>query len=192
MTTSTTTTDGCRLSDCRPRIRRYAVVCVGCVILCWPRRCTCVHWPVRAAVVVGAGGAGLRAALGLTEQGFKTACITKVFPTRYVAWRLARTTCVACRDARVTSSSSSLAVCVCSLSARTLWQRKAASTRRLATWRRTTGATTCTTRSRAPTGSATRTPFSTCVARRRRQSSSSITVSARVLVCVPCSVRCAH
>jgi succinate dehydrogenase (ubiquinone) flavoprotein subunit len=34
------------------------------------------------AVVVGAGGAGLRAAFGLVEQGFKTACITKLFPTR--------------------------------------------------------------------------------------------------------------
>jgi len=34
------------------------------------------------AVVVGAGGAGLRAAFGLAEQGFKTACITKLFPTR--------------------------------------------------------------------------------------------------------------
>ncbi|CAL1239647.1 succinate dehydrogenase flavoprotein subunit [Candidatus Methylocalor cossyra] len=34
------------------------------------------------AVVVGAGGAGLRAALGLAEQGLKTACLTKVFPTR--------------------------------------------------------------------------------------------------------------
>lgn len=34
------------------------------------------------AIVVGAGGAGLRAALGLTEQGFKTACISKLFPTR--------------------------------------------------------------------------------------------------------------
>ena len=34
------------------------------------------------AVVVGAGGAGLRAAFGLVEEGFKTACITKVFPTR--------------------------------------------------------------------------------------------------------------
>jgi len=34
------------------------------------------------AVVVGAGGAGLRAAFGLTEAGFKTACITKLFPTR--------------------------------------------------------------------------------------------------------------
>lgn len=34
------------------------------------------------AVVVGAGGAGLRAAFGLVEKGFKTACITKLFPTR--------------------------------------------------------------------------------------------------------------
>lgn len=34
------------------------------------------------AVVVGAGGSGLRAAMGLSEQGFKTACVTKLFPTR--------------------------------------------------------------------------------------------------------------
>lgn len=34
------------------------------------------------AVVVGAGGAGLRAAFGLANHGFKTACITKLFPTR--------------------------------------------------------------------------------------------------------------
>jgi succinate dehydrogenase / fumarate reductase flavoprotein subunit len=33
-------------------------------------------------VVVGAGGAGLRATLGMAEQGFSTACVTKVFPTR--------------------------------------------------------------------------------------------------------------
>jgi len=33
-------------------------------------------------VVVGAGGAGLRAALGMAEQGLRTACISKVFPTR--------------------------------------------------------------------------------------------------------------
>ena len=33
-------------------------------------------------VVVGAGGAGLRAAMGCTAAGLKTACITKVFPTR--------------------------------------------------------------------------------------------------------------
>jgi len=34
------------------------------------------------ALVVGAGGAGLRAAIGLSEHGFNTACITKLFPTR--------------------------------------------------------------------------------------------------------------
>lgn len=34
------------------------------------------------AVVVGAGGAGLRAAFGLAEAGFNVACISKVFPTR--------------------------------------------------------------------------------------------------------------
>ena len=33
-------------------------------------------------VVVGAGGAGLRAVVGCSEAGLKTACITKVFPTR--------------------------------------------------------------------------------------------------------------
>jgi succinate dehydrogenase / fumarate reductase flavoprotein subunit len=33
-------------------------------------------------VVVGAGGAGLRAALGCAQAGLKTACVTKVFPTR--------------------------------------------------------------------------------------------------------------
>ncbi|KAG7666167.1 SDH1 [[Candida] subhashii] len=33
-------------------------------------------------VVVGAGGAGLRAAFGLASEGYKTACITKLFPTR--------------------------------------------------------------------------------------------------------------
>jgi succinate dehydrogenase / fumarate reductase flavoprotein subunit len=34
------------------------------------------------AIVIGGGGAGMRAALQLTEAGLKTACITKVFPTR--------------------------------------------------------------------------------------------------------------
>ena len=33
-------------------------------------------------IVVGAGGAGLRATVGMVTKGFKTACITKVFPTR--------------------------------------------------------------------------------------------------------------
>lgn len=34
------------------------------------------------AVVVGAGGADLRAAIGLSELRFNTVCITKLFPTR--------------------------------------------------------------------------------------------------------------
>ncbi|MGP4842538.1 succinate dehydrogenase flavoprotein subunit [Marinobacter sp. 1Y8] len=34
------------------------------------------------AIVIGGGGAGMRAALQLTESGVDTACITKVFPTR--------------------------------------------------------------------------------------------------------------
>ena len=33
-------------------------------------------------IIVGAGGAGLRATFGMAEKGLKTACITKVFPTR--------------------------------------------------------------------------------------------------------------
>ena len=35
-----------------------------------------------ACFTSGAGGAGLRAAFGLAEAGFNTACITKLFPTR--------------------------------------------------------------------------------------------------------------
>ena len=35
-----------------------------------------------ACSISGAGGAGLRAAFGLAEAGFNTACITKLFPTR--------------------------------------------------------------------------------------------------------------
>ncbi|MEM8798476.1 MAG: succinate dehydrogenase flavoprotein subunit [Pseudomonadota bacterium] len=34
------------------------------------------------AIVVGAGGSGLRATMGIAETGLRTACITKVFPTR--------------------------------------------------------------------------------------------------------------
>jgi len=33
-------------------------------------------------VVVGAGGSGLRAAMGAAEKGLRSACIAKVFPTR--------------------------------------------------------------------------------------------------------------
>ena len=38
--------------------------------------------PEYDVVVLGAGGSGLRAAVGLSEVGLKTACISKVFPTR--------------------------------------------------------------------------------------------------------------
>merc|ERR1712216_261032 len=41
-----------------------------------------IHDHTYDALVVGAGGAGLRAAMGLAEHGFETACITKLFPTR--------------------------------------------------------------------------------------------------------------
>ena len=37
-------------------------------------------------VVLGAGGSGLRAAVGLSEAGLKTACISKVFPVRKSVW----------------------------------------------------------------------------------------------------------
>ena len=38
--------------------------------------------PTFDVIVIGAGGAGLRATLGMVEKGLNTACITKVFPTR--------------------------------------------------------------------------------------------------------------
>ncbi len=41
-----------------------------------------IHEHAYDVVVVGAGGAGLRATLGCAEAGLKTACVTKVFPTR--------------------------------------------------------------------------------------------------------------
>ena len=37
-------------------------------------------------VVVGAGGAGLRATLGMAEQGLRTACVTKVQPAVFKLW----------------------------------------------------------------------------------------------------------
>ena len=39
-------------------------------------------------VVLGAGGAGLRAAVGLSEAGLKTACISKVFLQEVILQRL--------------------------------------------------------------------------------------------------------
>jgi succinate dehydrogenase / fumarate reductase flavoprotein subunit len=41
-----------------------------------------VYPKIYDVIVVGAGGAGLRATLGCAEAGLKTACVTKVFPTR--------------------------------------------------------------------------------------------------------------
>ena len=41
-----------------------------------------IHEHTYDMVVVGAGGAGLRATFGLAQKGLKTACISKVFPTR--------------------------------------------------------------------------------------------------------------
>jgi succinate dehydrogenase / fumarate reductase flavoprotein subunit len=41
-----------------------------------------IHDHTYDVIVVGAGGAGLRATLGCAEAGLKTACVTKVFPTR--------------------------------------------------------------------------------------------------------------
>ena len=41
-----------------------------------------IHDHTYDVVVVGAGGSGLRATLGCVEEGLKTACISKVFPTR--------------------------------------------------------------------------------------------------------------
>jgi succinate dehydrogenase cytochrome b556 subunit len=71
-------------------------------------------------VVVGAGGAGLRATLGMAEQGLRTACITKVFPTR----------------SHTVAAQGGIAASLGNMG-------------------RTTGSGTCTTRSRARTGSAT-------------------------------------
>ena len=34
------------------------------------------------ALVIGAGGAGLRATMGLSQKGYDVACVSKLFPTR--------------------------------------------------------------------------------------------------------------
>jgi succinate dehydrogenase/fumarate reductase flavoprotein subunit len=87
-------------------------------------------------VVVGAGGAGLRATLGMAEQGLKTACITKVFPTR----------------SHTVAAQGGIAASLGNMTPEE------------------TGSGTCTTPSRARTGSATSTPSNTCAAKRRRRS----------------------
>jgi flavin-dependent dehydrogenase len=62
-------------------------------------------------VVVGAGGSGLRATFGMASKGLKTACITKVFPTRShtVSAQAPSSTCAATALRR--SSSSSISAC---------------------------------------------------------------------------------
>lgn len=55
----------------------------ACLAVCAARETTDCHQDHEYdALVVGAGGAGLRAAFGLAEAGFNTACISKLFPTR--------------------------------------------------------------------------------------------------------------
>ena len=83
-------------------------------------------------VVVGAGGSGLRATLGARQAGLKTACITKVFPTR----------------SHTVAAQGGIAASLGNMGP-------------------TTGAGTCMTRSRAPTGWATRTPSNISAAMRR-------------------------
>ena len=48
-------------------------------------------------VVIGAGGAGLRATLGMAEQGLRTACVTKVFPLVRIRSQLRGDCSLACK-----------------------------------------------------------------------------------------------
>lgn len=60
--------------------RRRATTAAGTSVSDFPHHSIIDHH--YDAIVVGAGGAGLRAAVGLAESGLETACITKLFPTR--------------------------------------------------------------------------------------------------------------
>ena len=46
------------------------------------KRLSRVQEHVFDALVIGAGGAGLRATMGLAEKGYEVACVSKLFPTR--------------------------------------------------------------------------------------------------------------
>ena len=86
------------------------------------------------ALIIGGGGAGLRAALQLARSDFKVAVVSKVFPTRSHT--------VSAQGGITAASPTST---------------------------RTTGNGTCTTRSRAAIGWATRTRSSSCAVRRQRR-----------------------
>jgi glycine/D-amino acid oxidase-like deaminating enzyme len=58
------------------------------------------------AVIVGAGGSGMRAALQLAEANLKVAVLSKVFPTRSHTWAL-------CTSNGSTATSTLIAPCVC-------------------------------------------------------------------------------
>ena len=90
----------------------------------WSRPCfPCLPCPCKMAgnypvidhtfdcVVVGAGGAGLRAAFGLAQKGFKTACLTKLFPTR--SHTVAAQVCVRARVCVCVCACVCVCVCVC-------------------------------------------------------------------------------
>ena len=72
-----------RAKEASPFISQKYPVIVGTQIseVKWRRSCQSQDHEYDA-LVVGAGGAGLRAAFGLAEAGFNTACISKLFPTR--------------------------------------------------------------------------------------------------------------
>lgn len=131
----------------------------------------------------GAGGAGLRAAFGLAEAGFKTACITKLFPTRSHTVAAQVRACSSAiyalisvsagryqRCARCTSRSTHTPIHHAHMSAKNMteddWRwhmydtASIGTTVRFLCWYLPTF-----NRSKALTGSVTRTPSTTCAAR---------------------------
>lgn len=116
------------------------------------------------AVVVGAGGAGLRAAFGLSEAGFNTACITKLFPTR------SHTVAAQVHHRRRPCFTLPQSVAMCVLGVRYLlicWLANRVGSMPLSeTWRMMTGGGISMTRWRDPIGLEIRMPFTTWLSRR--------------------------